>query len=70
MAPDGSGYLLDEVLESPVGNNSYFGSGVGIHDNKVIVGADGYRKLLAPAFSISSFCVFVCQAFGFFIFTT
>lgn len=44
LSADGSHYELEQELESPVGNNSYFGAGVGIHGDKVIVGADGYRK--------------------------
>ena len=44
LSPDGTRFLLDQEIVSPVGNNSYFGSGVGIHDDAVVVGADGYRK--------------------------
>ena len=31
-------------LESPVGNNSYFGSSVAIHGNAIAIGAEGFRK--------------------------
>lgn len=44
LSADGSHYELEQELESPVGNNSYFGASVGIREDKVIVGADGYRK--------------------------
>ena len=37
-------YVLDAEIDSPVGNNSYFGVSVGIYENSVIVGADGFRK--------------------------
>jgi hypothetical protein len=37
-------FELDAEVVSPVGNNSYFGSGVGITENAIIVGADGFRK--------------------------
>lgn len=42
LAPNGSKYLLEQEIASPVGNNSYFGSGVGIYGDSIIVGADGY----------------------------
>jgi len=35
-------YVLDAEIDSPVGNNSYFGVSVGIYENSVIVGADGF----------------------------
>jgi len=42
LAPNRSMYLLDAEIASPVGNNSYFGSGVGIYGDSIVVGADGY----------------------------
>lgn len=43
---DNTGYELDAEIASPVGNNSYFGAGVGIYEDAIIVGADGFRKFL------------------------
>jgi hypothetical protein len=37
-----TGYYLEQEIASPVGNNSYFGTGVGIYGDSIIVGADGY----------------------------
>jgi hypothetical protein len=42
LAENGSKFLMEQEIASPVGNNSYFGSGVGIYGDSIIVGADGY----------------------------
>ena len=49
-------YVLDAEIDSPVGNNSYFGVSVGIYENSVIVGADGFRK----SFFLKIFLDFNC----------
>lgn len=41
---DGAFFQQSFALSSPVGNNSNFGTGVAIHADSIIVGADGYRK--------------------------
>jgi hypothetical protein len=37
-------FKKEAELESPVGNNSFFGSSVAIHDNAIAIGAEGFRK--------------------------
>lgn len=44
LSSDGEHWELEQEIASPVGNNSYFGAGVGIYEDSIIVGADGYRK--------------------------
>ncbi len=57
MNENGTAYELDAEIDSPVGNNSYFGVSVGIYENSVIVGADGFRKSIFLFF-------FFCPVFG------
>jgi len=40
-------FQKEAELESPVGNNSFFGTSVAIHDNAIAVGAEGFRKFYA-----------------------
>lgn len=46
LAADNSSFSLSQSIQSPAGENSYFGASVAISDIEIIVGANGYRELL------------------------
>jgi hypothetical protein len=43
-------FNLSQSIQSPVGSNSYFGASVSIHDDELIVGANGFKNSTGAAF--------------------
>ena len=50
---ENNSWLMYQAIQSPLGNNSYFGAAVSVHENSIIVGADGFpnAEITGAAFS-------------------
>lgn len=50
---ENNSWLMYQAIQSPLGNDSYFGAHVSAYDNSILVGADGFpnAEITGAAFS-------------------